>query len=221
MIVSPSFVLAILLALFSFFVGIKTSAKIIGKSSDGKMRQGYLGKVFLSIFSSILIFISGILLFMLSYSFFLKKAFRASTENIHTATVIDYEEEIIRTKNFSTSYMPSDKLVFFPRVIFTDSNGRRIVKVVDIASDAPMDMGAMLKITDNESQKRANLLELRLTYSLIGILVTTSLAFLFALICSYPFYTSLKPRKKMALAFTGLIFFINFSCSLLIYIVTI
>ncbi|KFF18533.1 hypothetical protein [Chryseobacterium sp. JM1] len=203
--------------LFSIFLGYRIFSKISDKKQNSGKTGGFLEKAFLLFFVSLIMVSINGLAFILSYSFFWEKAYRTFDEPQYTATVIGYKKEITKGKNFSNSSY-SDRVIFFPRVEYTDANGKKIVKTLDITSNDPPVLGEKVKVTDTENQENTNSIELDWVMLAAGGVFTGVAAFFAALLGTYGTSDSMKKRLRWSLRAGLVLILINLLCVIFIYL---
>ena len=206
-----------MVVLFSIFLGYRIFSKISDKKQNSGKTGGFLEKAFLLFFVSLIMVSINGLTFILSYSFFWEKAYRTFDEPQYTATVIGYKKEITKGKNFSNSSY-SDRVIFFPRVEYTDFNGEKMVKTLDITSNDPPVLGEKVKITDAENQQNTNAVELDWVMLAAGGIFTGVAAFLAALLATYGASDSMKKRLRWSLRAGLVLILINLLCVIFIYL---
>ncbi|MET3036291.1 hypothetical protein ABXT08_09330 [Chryseobacterium sp. NRRL B-14859] len=208
---------AVVVVICSLYIAYRIFLKISEKNNDSGKKGSLVEKAFLVFFISLLVLSVNAMALILSYTFFWEKAYRAVNELQYEAVVVGYQKEIIKAKNFPTSAY-TDKVIFFPKVEYTDRHGKKVVKTLDITSDTPPDTGKKLKVTDQKNQKNTNALELDWVMFAAGCIFTGVAAFFAALIGTYA--TPYPMRKRLMWSISsgiGLIL-INIFCVLFIYL---
>lgn len=207
------FILAI--CLFSLYIAYRIFDKILKKRSVVKGKSGLLEKGFMLFFISLLVISLNSITMVLSYSFFWEKAYRSLSEKQYEAIVIGYKKENIASKNFPTSGY-YNKPAYFPRVKYTNFKGEEVIKILDITDDHPPAIGETIKITDSETAKEANSIELDWIMLVFGCVFTGLAAFFACLLSTYTKNETLK--KRITLSFYGalLVILLNAGCILLI-----
>lgn len=209
--------LTAVVVLFSVFLGYRIFSKISDKRNYSGKTGGVVEKTFLFLIISLIMVSINALAFILSYSFFWEKAYRTYDEPQYTATVIGYKKEITKGKNFSNSSY-SDRVIFFPKVEFTDANGKKIVKTLDITSNNPPALGEKIKITDAGNQDNTNALQLDWIMLGAGGIFTGVAAFFAVLLATYSSSYGMKKRIMWSLGAALALTLINVFCLVFIYL---
>ncbi|OCA79233.1 hypothetical protein BBH99_19525 [Chryseobacterium contaminans] len=200
--------------LFSLYIAYRIFNKILKKRSAVKGKTGWLEKGFMLFFISLIVIALNGVTMVLSYSFFWEKAYRTLSEKQYEAVVIGYKKENISTKNFSTSGY-YNKTVYFPKVRYSNINGREVIKTLDITNDHPPAIGQTLKITDNETNEAANGIELDWIMSVFGCIFTGLAAFFACLFTTYIKNDTFKKRIVFSLYAALFMAVLNVGCILL------
>lgn len=206
--------LSIVIIVCSLFIAYHLSLKIFRKTDNqGKM----LEKVFIIIFTSLILCILNSLTFITSYSYFWEKAYRSITENKYEAIVVGYQQEISSSKSsFNNTYLPNKKIIYFPKVRYTNSEGQEVTKKLDITSDKPLKIGKKIKITDNTEISNANTLQLDWFVFLGGSLLTGIAAFFSYLVSSYIGAYQMKKRVINSCYYGFSLMLFNILCIIII-----
>lgn len=202
------------ICLFSLYIAYRIFNKILKKRSAVKGKTGWLEKGFMLFFISLIVIALNGVTMVLSYSFFWEKAYRTLSEKQYEAVVIGYKKENISTKNFSTSGY-YNKTVYFPKVKYSNINGREVIKTLDITNDHPPAIGQTLKITDNETNEAANGIELDWIMSVFGCIFTGLAAFFACLLTTYIKNDTFKKRIVFSLYAAIFMTVLNVGCILL------
>ncbi|RTZ49615.1 hypothetical protein EJ377_04205 [Chryseobacterium arthrosphaerae] len=168
------FVLAV--ALFSLYIAYRISEKI-SKQRNAVKEMPVFWKKCCPVFICLLTVGLNSLTAVLSYTFFWEKAYRAVNENKYEAVVVGYKKETVKNQNFRNSAYDT-KVVYFPEVKYTDSEGKEVIKTVDITGNQPLAIGQQLKITDGGSKDSANSIELDWILLIFGGVFTGATTFL-------------------------------------------
>ncbi|MGX5683948.1 hypothetical protein ACWKWW_05245 [Chryseobacterium cucumeris] len=206
-----------IIVIFSLYKGYKIFLKFAANRNNAGKKGGFLEKAFLLLIISIIMISVNAMAFVLSYTFFWEKAYRTFDEPQYVATVVGYKKEITKFKNFSTSTY-RDKVIFFPKVEYTDANGKKVIKTLDITTDHPPAMGQKLKITDKVGKDSTNTLQLDWVMFAAGCIFTGFAAFFASLISTYTTSYSMKKRMTLSFRIALLLIFINISCIVFIYL---
>lgn len=202
------------ICLFSVYIAYRIFNKILKKRSAVKGKSGLLEKGFMLFFISLLVIALNSITMVLSYSFFWEKAYRTLSEKQYEAVVIGYKKENIATKNFSTSGH-YNKPIYFPRVKYTNFNGKEVIKTLDITNNHPPAIGQVLKITDSEVNENANSIQLDWIMLVFGCIFTGLAAFFACLLTTYIRNDTLKKRITYSLYGALVIIVLNAGCILL------
>ncbi|WP_336958539.1 hypothetical protein [Chryseobacterium contaminans] len=202
------------ICLFSLYIAYRIFNKILKKRSAVKGKTGWLEKGFMLFFISLIVIALNGVTMVLSYSFFWEKAYRTLSEKQYEAVIIGYKKENISTKNFSTSGY-YNKTVYFPKVKYSNINGREVIKTLDITNDHPPAIGQTLKITDNETNEAANGIELDWIMSVFGCIFTGLAAFFACLLTTYIKNDTFKKRIVFSLYAALFMVVLNVGCILL------
>lgn len=202
------------ICLFSLYIAYRIFNKILKKRSAIKGKSGLLEKGFMLFFISLLVISLNGITMVLSYSFFWEKAYRTLSEKQYEAVVIGYKKENIAAKNFPTSGH-YEKPVYFPRVKYTNFNGKEVIKTLDITDDHPPAIGQTLKITANEANEAANSIELDWVMFVFGSVFTGLAAFFACLLTTYIKNDPFKKRIIFSLYGACFIIVLNAGCILL------
>lgn len=206
-----------IIVIFSLYKGYKIFLKFAANRDNSGKKGSLLEKGFLLLIISIIMISVNAMAFVLSYTFFWEKAYRTFDEPQYEATVVGYKKEITKFKNFSNSTY-RDKAIFFPKVEYTDNNGKKVIKTLDITSDNPPAMGQKLKITDKAGEESTNALQLDWLMFAAGCFFTGFAAFFAALISTYTTSYPMKKRINWSVRLALLLLFINISCIVFIYL---
>lgn len=207
----------VVVILFSIYAGYRIFSKIIRTRNADKKEGGILEKGFLLFFVCLIMMVINTLTFVLSYSFFWEKAYRTLSENRYEAVVTGYKKEMVKSQNFRNSSY-SDKPVYFPEVEFTNGEGNKVIKTLDIAENNPPKIGEHLQITDKSSENSANAIDLNWIMFFFGSIFTGVAAFFACLLFSYTTEHTMKKRISVS-AYSGLlILLINIGCVVIIYL---
>ncbi|WP_131705347.1 hypothetical protein [Chryseobacterium sp. BLS98] len=204
--------------LLSVFLGYRIFSKISDQRNHSGKTGGVLEKTFLFLFISLIMVSVNALTFILSYTFFWEKAYRTFDEPQYTATVVGYKKEITKAKSFPSSSTYSDKAIFFPKVEYTDANGKKIVKTLDITSNNPPELGEKIKITDAKDRDTTNAVELDWIMFAAGCFFTGIAAFFAALLSTYSTPYPMKKRVAWSLGAGAALTLINIFCIVFIYL---
>ncbi|QBJ86263.1 hypothetical protein DDI74_08355 [Chryseobacterium gleum] len=205
------------LVIFSLYKGYQVFTKFAANRQQLGKKGGLLEKVFLIFIISVIMISVNAMAFVLSFTFFWEKAYRTFDEPQYVATVVGYKKEITKFKNFSTSTY-RDKVIFFPKVEYTDANGKKVIKTLDITTDYPPAMGQKSKITDKVGKDSTNTLQLDWVMFAAGCIFTGFAAFFASLISTYTTSYSMKKRMTLSFRIALLLIFINISCIVFIYL---
>ncbi|MFN1215380.1 hypothetical protein ACKW6Q_00210 [Chryseobacterium kwangjuense] len=204
------------IVLISIFTGYKIYKKVLNKSDD-KKKERIGEKIVVLFFVSLLMTIVNIMTFVSSYSFIWEKTYRAYHEPVYEATVIGYKKELVKTQSFGkSSYY--DRPVYFPKVVYTDENGARVIKTLDFTANNPLKTGEKVKITDNSSRTSANALDINPVMLLFADIFTGVAAFFTSLLSTYITGFALKKRIKISIYFALGIMIVNIVCIGLLYL---
>ncbi|RQO38047.1 hypothetical protein DBR39_14285 [Chryseobacterium sp. KBW03] len=206
-----------IIVIFSLYKGYKIFTKFAANRDQSGKKAGLLEKCFLLFIISIIMISVNAMTFVLSYTFFWEKAYRTFDEPKYEATVVGYKKEITKFKSFSNSTY-RDKVIFFPKVEYTDNNGKKVIKTLDITSDNPPSMGQKLKITDKAGEESTNVLQLDWVMFAAGCIFTGFAAFFASLISTYTTSYPMKKRMSWSVRLALLLIFINISCIVFIYL---
>lgn len=201
--------------LFSFYIAYRIFDEILQKRRIIKGTIGWAEKGFMLFFISILMISLNSIMMVLSYSFFWEKAYRTLLEQQYEAVVIGYKKETVSTKNFPTSGS-YNKQVYFPQVKYTNSDGKEVVKTLDLTDNHPPAIGQTLKITDRKMSKEANRIEINWIMLAFGSVFIGLAAFFTCLLTTYIKNESLKKRITISLYGSFIIIVLNAGCILLI-----
>ncbi|MCT2409757.1 hypothetical protein NZD88_19570 [Chryseobacterium antibioticum] len=180
-------------------------------------KEGFVEKGFVFLFICLLMISINSLTMILSYTFFWEKAYRSVSENQYEAVVIGYKKEITRTQNFrSSSY--HNTAIYFPKVKYVNSEGKEVIKVVDMTSNHPPSLGQTLNITDNRTRRSANNTDINGLVFIFGCIFTGVAAFFAILIATYTTEYSLKIRITISAYGALILCVINGIGVLLIYL---
>lgn len=207
--------LLLAVCLFSLYIAYRIFDKILKKRSAIKGNVGWLEKGFMLFFISILMISLNSITVVLSYSFFWEKAYRTLSEQQYEAVVIGYKKETVSTKNFSTSGT-YHKQVYFPQVKYINSDGKEVVKTLDLTDNHPPAIGQTLTITDHETSEKANRIELNWIMLAFGCVFIGLAAFFTCLLTTYIQNEPLKKRIAISLYGSFAILVLNAGCILLI-----
>ncbi|MGG5208455.1 hypothetical protein ACQWU4_05870 [Chryseobacterium sp. MIQD13] len=210
--------LVAVVVLFSLFIGYRIFSRISDKKEHSGRKGGFFEKIFLFLFIAVLMISINALTFILSYTFFWEKAYRTFDEPQYTATVVGYKKEITKAKNFPSSSTYSDKVIFFPKVEYTDAEGRKIVKTLDITSNNPPGLGEKIKITDAKDRDSTNAVELDWIMFAAGCVFTGVAALFAVLLSTYSTSYSMKKRVVWSLGAGAALTLINIFCIVFIYL---
>ncbi|WP_213280315.1 hypothetical protein [Chryseobacterium indologenes] len=205
------------IVIFSLYIGYKIFTKFAANRDQSGKKGDLLEKAFLLFIISIIMISVNAMAFVLSYNFFWEKAYRTFNEPQYEATVVGYKKEITKFKNFSTSTY-RDKVIFFPKVEYTDTKGEKVTKTLDITSDHPPTVGQKLKITDKVGKDTTNALQLDWVMFAAGCIFTGFAAFFASLISTYTTSYPMKKRIAFSSRLALLLIFINISCIVFIYL---
>lgn len=207
----------LVVTLFSVYAGYRIFNKVSQNKNRDKKEGGILEKGFLLFFVCLIMMVINTLTFVLSYSFFWEKAYRTLSENKYEAVVTGYKKEMVKSQNFRNSSY-SDQPVYFPEVEFTNGEGNKIIKTLDVAENNPPKIGEHLQITDKSSEKSANAIDLNCIMFFFGSIFTGVAAFFACLLFSYTTEQTMKKRISVS-AYSGLlILLINIGCVVIIYL---
>ncbi|MGG7551266.1 hypothetical protein ACQ7CX_11655 [Chryseobacterium arthrosphaerae] len=209
------FVLAV--ALFSLYIAYRIFEKISKQRNVVKGDAGLLEKSAVLFFICLLTVGLNSLTAVLSYTFFWEKAYRAVNENKYEAVVVGYKKETVKNQNFRNSAYDT-KVVYFPEVKYTDSEGKEVIKTVDITGNQPLAIGQQLKITDGGSKDSANSIELDWILLIFGGVFTGATTFFASLLATYSTKLTFKRRLTLSSYITGVIVLINIMGVILIYL---
>ncbi|MBL1219992.1 hypothetical protein JET18_04030 [Chryseobacterium sp. L7] len=208
------FVLAVVL--FSCYIAYRIFDKILKKKGSEKGEKNLPEKIFVLFFVFLLVASINVLTMVLSYTFFWEKGYRTLSETKYEAVVIGYKKETTKTQNFRNSTYDS-KFIYFPKVKYTNSEGKEIIKTVDMTSNHPPAPGQYIKITDRTSRESANAVELNWIVFIFGGIFTGIAAFFALLISSYITECTLKKRITLSLYGAFILCLLNISCVMLIW----
>lgn len=200
----------------SLWIGYRIFLKIAAKKEKSSKSGSFLEKAFLLFFISLLMISVNALTFVLSYSFFWEKAFRTFSEPQFEAAVVGYKSEVTKSKNFSNSTY-SDKVIFFPKVEYINSSGKKITKTLDMTSNHPPEIGEKVKITDSENNGSSNAIELNWILFIFGSILIGLCGFFAALLSTFITDYAMKRRLLLSAGFGFFLVIINLSCILFIY----
>lgn len=204
----------LIVCLFSCYIAYRIFDKILKKRSAVNGKSGWLEKGFMLFFISLLIIALNSITMVLSYSFFWEKAYRTLSEKKYEAVVIGYKKENIAAKNFPTSGYYSNP-AYFPRVKYTNSNGKEVIKTLDITDDHPPTIGQTLKITDTEFNENANSIELDWIMLIFGCVFIGLATFFACLLTTYIKNDAFKKRVTFSLYGALAIIVLNAGCILM------
>ncbi|WP_347217135.1 hypothetical protein [Chryseobacterium sp.] len=207
----------LIVCLLSIYTAYRIFDKILKKRSAIKGKIGWLEKGFMLFFISLIMISLNSITMVLSYSFFWEKAYRSISEKQYEAVVIGYKEENISTRNFPTSGY-YNKMVYFPQVKYIGSNGKEVIKTLDITDNHPPAIGQTLRITDSVTRERANRIELNWIMLAFGCAFTGLAAFFTCLLTTYIKNETLKKRISLSLYGALVILALNAGCVLLIWL---
>lgn len=207
----------LVVTLFSVYAGYRIFSKIIRIRNRDKKEGSIPEKIFLLFFVCLVMIVINTLTFVLSYSFFWEKAYRTLSENRYEAVVTGYKKEMVKSQSFRNSSY-SDKPVYFPEVEYTNREGDKITKTLDIAENNPPHIGQRLQITDKSSENSANAVDLNWMMLFLGSIFTAMAAFSACLLWSYTTAHSLKKRLILSIYCGLLILSLNIACIAVIYL---
>lgn len=208
-------IFTMIVGLTSLIIAYKIFLKISARKKNAQDEAPFLEKFFLFFLISLVTVSVNIMTFIISYSFFWEKAYRASNEPHIEAKVIGYKKEVVKSKNFSQSSY-SDKTVLFPEVEYADSQGRIVRKILDLTSNRPPEIGQKITITDSVSRETGNTMDIDWAMLGMGSLLSGVSGFFSALLLLFIGNRNLKNRITTGFVFGVLLVAVNLLCMLII-----